>query len=379
MRSVITQISNMNLRHPLPKSLPFRIRNGAPSVALAPMEGVTDAPMRALMSELGGFDYVVSEFLRVSQDVPPARVFLDHVPELKDSEPAQPFCVTPSGVPIQIQLLGGDAGKLAETAASACRLGSPGVDLNFGCPAPTVNRHDGGATLLKHPQRIRSIVEAVRRAVPPELPVSAKLRLGWDSLDPIHENAEMAAQGGASWITIHGRTRMQGYAPPAYWAPIGEVKKRLTIPVVANGEIWNLDDFKRCREETACEHYMLGRGALADPYLSIAIRKELGLEPLRSVPHLTGFPETSAKPAELSLSLSPDAWVPLLKRFAELSLPHTDHTGYIVPRIKQWARYVHLGRGAPWYESLKRLQTLEEVYFTLSNSTSNSTTTSGAS
>src|SRR5207248_8564004 len=97
--------------------------------------------------------------------------------------------------------------------------------LNFGCPAKTVNRHDGGATLLKYPQRIRDIVRAVRAAVPGHVPVSAKMRLGWDSIDPIEENAAMAAEGGASWLTIHGRTRLAGYAPPIFWRPIGRVRE----------------------------------------------------------------------------------------------------------------------------------------------------------
>ena len=77
----------------------------------------------------------------------------------------------------------------------------------------------------------------------------------------------MAAEGGAAWLTIHGRTRAQGYDPPADWGPIGQVRARLGIPVVANGDIWTVDDFRRCREETGCRHFMLGRGALADPRL----------------------------------------------------------------------------------------------------------------
>ena len=87
-------------------------------------------------------------------------------------------------------------------------------------------------------------------------------------MDAILENADMAAEGGADWLTIHGRTRVQGYAPPAYWNPIGAVRARLTIPVVANGDLWTTEDFRRCREETGCTHFMLGRGALANPLLS---------------------------------------------------------------------------------------------------------------
>ncbi len=205
------------------------IQAGVPAIVLAPMEGVTDPPMRALLSELGGFTFCVAEFLRISQAVPRARVFQEHVPELLQGGR------TCTGLPIQVQLLGGEAGVLAEAALVAIRAGARAVDLNFGCPSRTVNRHDGGATLLQYPDRIREIVAAVRAAVPGHLPVSAKLRLGWDNIQAIHVNADRAAEGGASWITVHARTKSQGYRPPAYWKPLGEVRARLHIPVVANG------------------------------------------------------------------------------------------------------------------------------------------------
>src|SRR5438552_4445369 len=196
------------------------IEAGVAALVLAPMEGVTDAPMRALLSELGGFSFCVAEFLRISRAVPGTRVFSKHVPELMHG------CMTPAGLPVQVQLLGGDPDKLAQAALTAVRAGARAVDLNFGCPARTVNFHDGGATLLKYPDRIREIVATVRAAVPADLPVSAKLRLGWDDPEAIHVNAARAAEGGADWITIHGRTKSQGYRPPAYWQPIGEIRAR---------------------------------------------------------------------------------------------------------------------------------------------------------
>jgi tRNA-dihydrouridine synthase C len=223
------------------------------------------------MAETGAFLFGVSEFLRVAQEVPPARLFFKHVPELCHGSR------TPSGMQVQVQLLGGDPDRMAEAAAIACDCGALSIDINFGCPAPTVNRHDGGATLLKHPSRIRDIVAAVRSATPANLPVSAKLRLGWDTLDAIHENADMAVEGGASWLTIHGRTRIQRYEPPAHWEPIGLVRERVGIPVVANGDIWNIEEFRRCREVTGCSHFMLGRCAVADPTLPAQIASELGL------------------------------------------------------------------------------------------------------
>ena len=177
-----------------------------PAVILAPMDGVTDAPMRALQGESGAVTVAVSEFLRISHSVPHRGVFHRHVPELLNGGR------TPTGLPVQVQLLGGHADRLAQAASAAYEAGATAIDINFGCPAPTVNRHDGGATLLRYPCRIREIVSAIRAAVPRHVPISAKMRLGWDCVDSIFENAEMAAEGGASWLTIHGRTRTQGYA-----------------------------------------------------------------------------------------------------------------------------------------------------------------------
>src|SRR3954469_15105624 len=111
------------------------LRPGEPALLLAPMEGVTDAPMRQLMSEAGGFSFCVAEFLRVSQVVPPRHLFARHVPELTDG------ARTPGGLPVQVQLLGGDPERLAGAAQVAVAAGATAVDLNFGCPARTVNRH----------------------------------------------------------------------------------------------------------------------------------------------------------------------------------------------------------------------------------------------
>jgi tRNA-dihydrouridine synthase C len=308
------------------------------------MEGVTDAPMRAFLSERGGFSFCVSEFLRVSQTPIPKKVFFRDIPELCHN------ARTPSGLPVQIQLLGGHPERMAQSAMVAVSCGAQAIDINFGCPAPTVNRNDGGATLLKFPERIREIVRAVRDAVPSQYPVSAKLRLGWDAMDSIHLNAQRAAEGGASWITIHGRTKTQGYKPPAYWAPIGEVRRALSIPVVANGEIWTLDDFKRCRDETGSEHYMLGRGALADPSLPHQIARELGI-PLTQAPRE-------------NLSTVAREWIPLIQRFAEVTAEFQNRAGEsraATSRVKQWLRFVHQRFPTAWFELAKRAQSLEEM------------------
>lgn len=317
------------------------IHSDAPALVLAPMEGVTDAPMRAVQGAAGAFTYAVSEFLRVTQTALPRGVIFRHVPELRTG------CRTRTGLPVQVQLLGGDAGRMGESAAVAVGLGAMAIDINFGCPAPTVNRHDGGATLLKYPARIREIVAAVRAAVPRSVPVSAKMRLGWDRLDPIFENAEMAAQGGASWITIHGRTRTAGYAPPIFWEPIGRVRERLGIPVVANGDIWSMSDFRRCRDETGCIHFMLGRGALADPHLPRQVAAELGL--VAREPDLV--PGT------------PVDWPAQLQRLVAWSEEFPDsRPGRVLSRLKQWLSMAAKFGAFTRFDAVKRAGTIDELF-----------------
>lgn len=316
------------------------IEAGIQAVVLAPMEGVTDAPMRAFLSEQGGLSFCVAEFVRVSHSVPRPRVFLDRVPEL-----ACGGC-TPTGAPVQVQLLGGDPERLAQAAAHAVEAGARAVDLNFGCPVPTVNRHDGGATLLKHPARIRSIVAAVRAALPPDVPVSAKLRLGWDDPAAIHDNAARAAEGGAAWITIHGRTRAQGYRPPAYWKPIGEIRRRLGIPVVANGDISSIEALRRCQDETGCQHFMLGRGSLAAPGLAREAAHEL---------------RTPGATRPTAFNRSPGQWLPLVQRFVEIAAAMGMSPEYAVNRIKQWLRLANHDGRMGWFDALKSLRSLSEL------------------
>jgi tRNA-dihydrouridine synthase C len=318
----------------------IQVRHGVPALVMAPMEGVTDSPMRALLSRIGGFDFCVTEFIRVSHGIPGVRTFQTRIPELLDG------ARTPAGLPVQVQILGGDPDRLALAARAAVEAGAPAVDLNFGCPAKTVNRHDGGASLLLHPDRIRTIVAAVRTAVPPHVPVSAKLRLGWDDPDAIHVNAGRAVEGGASWITIHGRTKAQGYRPPANWGAIGDVRARAGIPVVANGEIWTVDDLRRCRDETDCEHFMLGRGVIADPFLALRAANEMGIRGLEPVVFAKG---------------SPRSWLPLVKEFVGLYAKVGWTPAATAARVKQWLNMANHDGQLPWFDSLKRSESLDEL------------------
>jgi len=307
-----------------------------PAIILAPMEGVTDAPFREFITRTGYYDYCVSEFIRVSSHPLPPKVFRSEVPELRNQSK------TRAGIPVQVQILGGHPERMALSAQAAIEAGAMGIDLNFGCPAPTVNRNDGGATLLKYPERIEAIVRAVRDAVPSRFPVSAKMRLGFDDPSAILENTKRAEQGGASWITIHGRTKTQGYTPPAYWKPIGEAARGISIPVVANGELWSIEDLKRCREETGSSHFMIGRGALAVPRLALALRKMLGLEVI-----------LTPDPLELPESGDRAEWSRIFEAYLRVQPS--------VSRLKQWARYLHSKGTIDWWDQIKTLETAEQI------------------
>ncbi|WP_108445214.1 tRNA dihydrouridine synthase [Halomonas denitrificans] len=232
------------------------------------MEGVIDAVTRDLLTRTPGFDWVVTEFVRVVDARLPPRVFYKHCPELTaDTAPA-----TPSGVPVALQLLGSDPAALAANARQALRLGATGVDLNFGCPAKLVNRHDGGASLLRDPRRVHAAVAAVHAAVGDAIPVTAKIRLGFSDRRLALACALTTQDAGARRLVVHGRTRDEGYRPPAHWEWIGRIRQRLAIPVVANGDIWTLEDYWKARTLSGCQDVMLGRGALADPRLAARIR-----------------------------------------------------------------------------------------------------------
>lgn len=239
---------------------------GLRRIVLAPMEGLLDHHLRAVVTAVGGIDLCVSEFIRVTDRLLPERVFTRIVPELRRGGR------TTAGTPVRAQLLGSDPACLADNAARLAALGPAGIDLNFGCPAPTVNRHRGGAVLLDEPELVHAIVSAVRRAVPASMPVSAKMRLGHRDEVRMLDNARAIEAAGASELAVHARTKLHGYRPPAYWDRIAAIRTAVRLPVVANGEVWNADDARACLLASGCDALMLGRGIVADPGLALVLR-----------------------------------------------------------------------------------------------------------
>ncbi len=237
-------------------------------IILAPMEGVVDYEMRDLLTRIGGYDRCVTEFVRVTEQILPNRVYHRFSPELKNGG------MTPAGVPVYLQLLGGDAKYMGLNAARAQKLNPPGIDINFGCPSKTVNKSDGGSVLLKEPERVGAIVAAVRDSVDPDIPVTAKIRLGFSHKDFVAELAGRIVEAGANELCIHARTKVEGYKPPAYWSAVKQVTDSVDIPVIINGEIWTIEQARQAQQESGCTDVMLGRSALTCPDLALAIKAD---------------------------------------------------------------------------------------------------------
>lgn len=242
-------------------------------IILAPMHGVADHLLRDLITRLGGYDGTVSEFFRISNSVLPHRAYQKICPEIHNGSK------TPAGTPLVVQLLGSHPELLGLNAARLSIISNAGVDLNFGCPAKTVGRHGGGAVLLNDPMLLNRIVVSVRSSVPPDFPVTAKMRLGVSDTSRAIDCANALAEGGVKSIVVHARTKDDGYRPPAYWDWIARIADAVDVPVIANGEVWTVADWRRCRAISGCRDVMIGRGAVADPFLAKRIKGEMDESP----------------------------------------------------------------------------------------------------
>lgn len=237
-------------------------------VILGPMEGVLDHLMREILTEINDYDLCVTEFVRVIDQLLPNSVFYRLCPELRQGGK------TTSGTPVRVQLLGQEPNWLAENAYRAVQLGSAGIDINFGCPAKAVNKSRGGAVLLQDPELMYRIVKAVREATDPRKPVTAKVRLGWDDPAQCFEIADAVAQAGGDEIAIHARTKVDGYkAETIKWDYIRQIKEKTSIPIIANGEVWNYQNGQDCLQATQVDALMVCRGALNLPNLSNVVKR----------------------------------------------------------------------------------------------------------
>ncbi len=220
---------------------------------LAPMEGLGDRAFRKTAASVGGFDWACTEFIRVSQN--------PHIPSL--AKEYSPHDTAP--IPQAAQLMGSDPEMMGRVAKAIEERGAPRIDLNCGCPSNTVTGKGAGSSLLKSPELLNAVVGSMVRSV--SVPVTAKLRSGFTDIFLFRENLLAAQEAGIAFLTLHPRTKEDGYGPPARWDLIAEAKQILNIPVIGNGDILTVDDAVRMLAQTKCDGLMIGRGAVSNPWI----------------------------------------------------------------------------------------------------------------
>ena len=236
--------------------------NKLPIIALAPMAGITDWPMRLLCSEYG-CNYTTTEMVS-------AMGFLS----APDSLHVYRYLLAkdPNEVTPVVQIFGHEPQLMAQAAAKLTDMNAfAGIDINMGCPAQKVAGSGSGSALMKNLPLAAQIITLVRAAT--NLPLSVKMRLGWDDESICaKELAHICEECGVDLITVHGRTRMQQYSGEADWEKIAEVKQSVHIPVILNGDITGAADALRAIEQTGCDGVAVGRGALGNPFLFAQIK-----------------------------------------------------------------------------------------------------------
>lgn len=236
-------------------STPLKIGNITVNsrVLQSPLSGVTDLVFRRLVRRYAPESMIYTEMVNATEIN-----HLKQLPKLMEIDPDEQ--------PISIQLFDCRADFMAQAAEKAVTEGAKTIDINMGCPVNKITKKGGGSRLLRQPEIAQAIVEEVKRAV--NVPVTVKTRLGWnDDEINIVEFAQKMEDAGASMITIHGRTREQGYTGTARWDIIAQVKEKLTIPVIANGDIFSVKDAIRCLQITNADGVMCSRGTLGYPFL----------------------------------------------------------------------------------------------------------------
>lgn len=230
--------------------------------ALAPMAGVADRAFRELCVSFGAA-WCVSEMVS-SKGV-----------TMHDRKSAALMSISEKERPMAVQIFGDDPAILAQSVEQALKSQPQAIDINMGCPAPKISGNGGGSALMKDPVKCGEIVKAVVAAAG-DVPVTVKIRKGWnDEMVTAVEVAKRAEDAGASALAVHGRTKEQMYAPPVDRKIITDVKKAVSIPVFANGDIYTAKDAASMLEETGCDAVMVGRGALGNPWIFMQINAYL--------------------------------------------------------------------------------------------------------
>jgi tRNA-dihydrouridine synthase C len=200
-----------------------------------------------------------------------------------------------------------------------------------------VNKSRGGSILLKDPENLYQIIKAVKEAVPSDTVVSAKIRLGYEDKTLAVENGQAVEAAGADQLTVHARTKVEGYKPPAHWQWIAKIKQSVSIPVIANGDIWNLTDALKCQEISGCSDLMVGRGALTIPNLGKVIKQQAN--------------EMSWSDVRL-----------LLQGYSAFEI-EGQKSKYFCNRMKQWLKYLknHYPEGDALFSEIRTLKDADEI------------------
>lgn len=231
------------------------------------MEGVGDRCFRKAISLIGGFDEAVRDFLRVPRNA--------HVKSLSLAYNHDEI----APIPLAAQLMGSDPELMAEMAREIEKREAPRIDFNCGCPSNTVTGRGAGSSLLKDPSFLYENAKALVKAV--SIPVTLKMRSGYEDLSLFKENLLAAEESGVRYITLHPRTKVEGYGPPAKWELIAEAKQVVKIPIVGNGDILNVQDALNMLKQTNCDALMIGRGSIINPFIFQEIKSHFSGVPYK--------------------------------------------------------------------------------------------------
>lgn len=231
---------------------------------LAPMAGITNAPFRLLMKELGA-GVVISELISATGMEYESRKTFDLCHYFEEERP------------VGLQIFGENAEHLSVAARKLELRGVDFVDINLGCPVPKVVSKGGGAAMLKDPMKLYQTLRQVREAI--QIPLTIKIRTGWDSCSiNASESVHAGAEAGVEWVAVHGRTRAQGYEGHADWDLIAKIKEKSPVPIIGNGDVLTAEQAVRRLKESGCDGIMIGRGALRDPFIFRKIAELEGRE-----------------------------------------------------------------------------------------------------
>jgi nifR3 family TIM-barrel protein len=221
---------------------------------LAPMDGISVKPFRMLTQQLGAALNITGFISMQEYKYCPQVVEKKHIFDFDESER-----------PIVFQIYDYDVERMIESAQRLMVWKPDIIDVNLGCPSKKVNRHGAGVGMMREPKKVEEIFKRLTKLLP--VPVTGKIRIGWNDLQNYMEIARIIEDNGGAMLAMHGRTKEQMYGGKANWDTIAEVRQALSIPVIANGDVRKVEDIQRIKDHTGCEAVMIGRGAIDNPWI----------------------------------------------------------------------------------------------------------------